>query len=206
MNTMPLIAGSTNDSEIIQYITDIIKNLLGGTGTGGMDYTVFDLVRGIGIIIGFCILFMAFIRLTKHGKTQQMFRYYAPSTTVLMFFAGVVLLSITGFLDMLTTTLFPKEMALDPINTISAYASEASKAQDVDVAQKYLIFSLLAIVGFISLIRGIFLLIKVSEGQREGGIGQVISHLIAGIVGMNAAACLDILNNIYDVEKYLHGG
>ncbi|WP_119328519.1 hypothetical protein [Cysteiniphilum halobium] len=194
------------DTTVTKYIANIIQNLLGTTGESGMDFTVFDFVRGIGVIMGLCILFIAIIRLSKHGKTQQMFRYYAPSTTVLMFFAGVVLLSMSGFLDMVSITLFPQHETLDPIKTISEYASLAEEAPDVDIAQKYLIFALLAIVGFISLIRGIFLLIKVSEGQREGGIGQVISHLIAGVIGMNAAACFSILNNVYDFEKYWHGG
>lgn len=193
------------DKTVTKYISNIIQSLLGTTGAGGMDFTVFDFVRGIGVIMGLCILFVAIIRLSKHGKTQQMFRYYAPSTTVLMFFAGVVLLSMSGFLEMVSTTLFPQDMPLDPIKTISEYASFAEKAEEVDIAQKYLIFSLLAIVGFISLIRGIFLLIKVSEGQREGGIGQVISHLIAGVIGMNAATCFTILNNIYDFKQYFSG-
>ncbi|GGG05136.1 MULTISPECIES: hypothetical protein [Cysteiniphilum] len=193
------------DTTVTKYISNIIQSLLGTTGAGGMDFTVFDFVRGIGVIMGLCILFVAIIRLSKHGKTQQMFRYYAPSTTVLMFFAGVVLLSMSGFLEMVSTTLFPQDMPLDPIKTISEYASFAEKAEEVDIAQKYLIFSLLAIVGFISLIRGIFLLIKVSEGQREGGIGQVISHLIAGVIGMNAATCFTILNNIYDFKQYFSG-
>ena len=59
-----------------------------------------------------------------------------------MFFAGVTLLSMSGFLEMVSTTLFPQGMSLDPIKTISEYASVAKKAEDVDIAQKYLIFSL----------------------------------------------------------------
>ncbi|WP_116963327.1 hypothetical protein [Fastidiosibacter lacustris] len=191
-----------NNTEAIDYIVGILKMLIGTENT--TDFTVFDLIRVIGTIIGFCLLFIAIIRLSKHGKTQQMFRYYAPSTTILMLFSGVMLLSMTGFLEMVSTALF-QDTSLNPINTISAYADGAEKSKDINIAQQYLVFSLLAIVGFISLIRGVFLLIKVSEGQHEGGIGQVVSHLIAGVVGMNAAYCMTILNNIYDFKQYMTG-
>ncbi|MBK2124412.1 hypothetical protein [Fangia hongkongensis] len=179
-------------SEAVVYIESILKIL------GGSKINLFTLIRVIATIIGFVLLFIALIRLSKHGKTQQMFRYYAPITTAMMFFSGVILISSTGFIQMITITVMPTT-SLDPTNAISAYITQISNlgVDSSTIAQKYLIFALLNIIGFIALIKGMFLLIKVGEGQQEGGVAQIISYFVAGIIGMNLEFCLAILQGIY---------
>ncbi|WP_192484597.1 MULTISPECIES: hypothetical protein [Cysteiniphilum] len=189
---------------MVEYIQELLRTFTGEKGN--IDYTVFQLIDYVSMIMGFCLLFAALIRLSKHGKTQQMFRYYAPSTTILMFVAGVMLLSMSGFIEMVSNTLFSHiqftpegagEYEYHLIDSVSGYADQVAKHQDPAQAQKYLIFALLGLIGFISLIRGMFLLIKVSEGQHDAGVGRVLSHMIAGIIGMNAPMCMAIISRVY---------
>ena len=175
----------------ITQITDWLKILGGGSNSA------FTLVNTISVIAGFLTLFIAFIRLTKHGKAQKMFRYYAPSTTFFMFFSGVMLISMSGFVQMVVATIFP-DAHMDNINQISSYIQSINNDPDnVPMAQQYLVFALLNVVGFISLIRGTFLMINMSEGQREGNVPQIISHMVAGVIGMNAEFFLNIFGNLY---------
>ena len=178
-------------SQIINWLS-----ILGGDGT-----SVFTLIRDISAVMGFVVLFIAMIRLTKHGKAQKMFRYYAPVTTFLMFFSGIMLISMSGYIQMVSSTLFP-DARLKSINQISSYINDIQgDGSNVDLAQQYLVFGLLNIVGFISIIRGMVLLMNVSEGQNHtGSIAQVISHLLAGIVGINAEFFLHLCSRLYSVK------
>jgi len=192
---------SDNSIFRIHNMIELIKTLVGVNAIGSI--TVFDLVRCIGCIIGFILLFIAMIRLSKHGKTQQMFRYYAPSTTVLMFISGVMLISMSGFIQMLSATLF-QNINMNPISTIGEYVNDASAhANDARTVEVYMIYALLAIISFISLIRGTFLMIQISEGQHEGTLSRVVCHIVAGVIGMNASYVMNILNSIYNVKQYI---
>ncbi len=179
--------------DAMSRIIDTLKIL------GDGQYSVFSFVQMIAVLSGFIILFIACIRLTKHGKAQKMFRYYAPSTTFFMFFTGVMLISISGFTQMLTSTFFPDANMTD-INQISSYLQHLQPdSTDIETAQKYLVYALVNIIGFISLIRGTFLLINISEGKAQGGLSQVISHLIAGVIGMNAQFFLTLAGGMYSM-------
>ncbi|MBK2124241.1 hypothetical protein [Fangia hongkongensis] len=179
----------------IDYIANILKIFAGDNRNIG----VYSLLQYLAVVIGMVLLFIAMTRLTKHGKTQQMFRYYAPSTTIFMFFSGIMFLSMGNFIQMVSNTLFYNlHDYMNPTNRIAEYVKEVIHLKDaeLDIAQRYLIFSLLSIVGFISILRGMFLLITSSEGQHQGGVSHIISHIVAGIVGMNAGFLWGIVQSI----------
>ncbi|GGF93565.1 MULTISPECIES: hypothetical protein [Cysteiniphilum] len=147
--------------------------------------------------IGFIVLLIGCFRLTKHGKAQQMFRYYAPSTTFFMIFSGVVLVSITNFFQMLTASLFPTT-SLNPQNTLLRYMNDFSNVS-TNQQTVYVLYSVLMIVGLVSLTRSMILLTKVSEGQ-EGHLGRTLSHMLAGIIAMNAEF---VVNAIQSIKAFL---
>ena len=146
-------------------------------------YAIYPFIVFVAGLTGFIMLLIACFRLTKHGKTQQTFRYYAPSTTIFMFVSGVILVSITNFFQVLTASLLPSN-SLEPKNTLLRYI-QTFPSVSANQQTMYLLFSVLMIVGLVSLIRGMVLLTKVSEGN-EGHLGRTLSHILAGIVTMNA--------------------
>ena len=155
--------------------------------------SVYPFVLCVAGAIGFIILLIGCFRLTKHGKAQQMFRYYAPSTTFFMIFSGVVLVSITNFFQVLTASLFPTT-SLNPQNTLLRYMNNFSSVS-TNEQTVYVLYSVLMIVGLVSLIRSMVLLTKVSEGQ-EGHLGRTLSHMLAGILAMNAEFVIQAVQTI----------
>ncbi|WP_119344943.1 hypothetical protein [Facilibium subflavum] len=158
----------------IHFIHHLISNLAND---------LYPLLTTISVLIGFVVLIIGFMRLTKHGKQQNMMRHYSPVSTIFHFIAGAMLISIVPTFQMLEGTFFQNTLEANPI---LHYAEVSTQTLDKGLQLKSLFFSCAIIIGFISLLRGLILLIKIGEGQQEGSASKVITHIIAGIVGINA--------------------
>jgi hypothetical protein len=57
------------------------------------------------------------------------------------------------------------------------------------------------VVGIISFARGLMLLVKAGEGGGpEAGMGKAITHILAGLVGVNGLAFWQLFNTMVPIE------
>jgi intracellular multiplication protein IcmC len=77
-------------------------------------------------------------------------------------------------------------------NILSYSSSTGSDAGDLALS---LAGGLIQLLGFIAFIRGWILLTTYGKQQQQSGIGKAVTHIIAGLLGVNIYATWDILKN-----------
>ncbi len=62
-------------------------------------------------------------------------------------------------------------------------------------------YALLFVVGVIAFLRGVSLLIKVGDGAQQGTLPKAATHIIGGLVGINAETLYDVVSGVVDGLK-----
>lgn len=179
--------GSGDD--FITHAKNILE-FLGGTGTvngGEVNITGIGLYQLIGYsinVIGMVLLFVAIIRLTKHGKQQQMFRYHSPLATVFYFVSGCFLLSYANLFQLLSSTLFGTDLSPSPI---LAYYTNNIDGASTETALQYILYACLIVIGFLAVVRGSIAMIRLGEGQgQQNEVTKSLVHIGSGAIALNA--------------------
>ena len=148
----------------------------------------------IAALIGLVILSKALHRL-RYMSSQHMMgmmrEHLTMSGIVTHFVVGTCLLSISGFIEMATSTLFGG--ASDSFQSLHnpLQYSTGSLASVADQLPTEAFYLCLTIIGGISIIRGLMML---TGGRNEpGGVSQSFVHIIAGVIAINM---LQIINFI----------
>ena len=177
--------GTNTFNESIHYVI----GLLAGPGVG-----VYDLIGQFLVLLGLILIFVGLIRLSRHGRQQQMFRYHSPAATTFYFVSGAALLSYVNYFQMMSFTFFGTSSTMYDmtVNPIYAYVNTNPDSWSTNDALIYLLYSCLAVIGLIATARGTFGLIRTGEGNG-GGMDTVscIVHIIAGTIALNAESFLN---------------
>ena len=189
---------------------DIGWDNAGYTGTPG---TLDDMmIRFMGDIFGpvtnlfvfFCyvagavLMLIAIHRFTK--TAQEGPRGPTGLGTVATFILAGVLFSIAPMVGVLTETLFGTRDSMTEVSFLALEDAgvDTEHARRVTVA----VLAFLIIVGILSIIRGLFVLRGVAEGNGQMTMMGGISHLIAGAILVNFGQFANIIQNTLGVDAY----
>ncbi|MDO8953913.1 MAG: hypothetical protein Q7V63_03595 [Gammaproteobacteria bacterium] len=189
----------------IEFATDarnIIQNVIS---------PMLSITTIISQFLGLFLILYGLMRLYRHNEGSMMHRV-SPMGTVMTFVAGVVLISYTPELSVLSNSLLGGGNAY-LTNTcpgggvdqqtgvvfcpILGYLQEIpAGSTDNTQAIKTLAYAVLFLIGTISFIRGFVELIKLGEGQGQGGVAKAITHIFAGVAGVNAESLYNFFENV----------
>ncbi|ALA25849.1 hypothetical protein AVI51_07145 [Piscirickettsia salmonis] len=184
-----------------------------------------QIVNIIGPVIGLITLCVGVHRLRYHTNPQMMSMHRrSPMATGFYFFVGSVLLAPFYLVQALSSSLFQtpelinkycgggeegflsyfgnlQDMQLLLLSSNGTpYCAQVSPTDVTDNLLK-LTYIILFIVGFVSFLRGIFLLTKLGEhmGGAEASVSKVVAHILAGICAVNANVLIDIASSSYNL-------
>jgi hypothetical protein len=188
--------------EFVGEVQNIIENILS---------PMLSITTIVSQFIGIFLILYGMTRLYRHGEHNMMHRV-SPMGTLMTFVAGVVLVSYTPELSVLSNSLFGNPN-YNLVNTcpgggvdqqtgvvfcpILGYLPEISSPTTTDEqAMQTLTFAVLFLVGTISFIRGFVELIKLGEGHGQGGIAKALTHIFAGVAGVNAESLYNFMEGV----------
>ena len=176
-------------------------------------------------VIGIITVAIGVNRLRYHSNPMMMSAYRrAPMATAFYFIIGAFLIYPYAGLEALSESMFGTvSVYQDYCNSTEkgdsfiAYAKTLKTdymfsysdgefqctPKDSDKVSDNLIelsYAILFILGFVSVIRGLFLLTRMGEhmGGQPMSASRVVSHVVAGIIAMNANMFITILQTTYD--------
>lgn len=138
----------------------------------------------ISYFLGFCLVVFGLITLSRTKMNSQM-NSQSIMVPILTILAGVLLLSLPSFLDVLSQTIFSMDVSNDPLSTYSI------DNNDVESAYINFAFAFFTMVGLISIVRGIYLMYKASTSQQISFSSSII-FLAAGIIMINGERFLEL--------------
>jgi hypothetical protein len=156
--------------------------------------------------IGFVFIIMGVMRMKQHGNHGSG-KNVAPVGTIFYFISGVMLMNYAPFMTAISNSLFDYgatdftdfSNSLQNSKSILYYVQQIKAAgNDQTLIMKQITFGLLMIVGVFSFCRGLMLLVKMGEGGggQEGGPSKAVTHILAGLVGINGMAFWKLMNSI----------
>ncbi|MDF2529130.1 MAG: hypothetical protein K0Q57_10 [Gammaproteobacteria bacterium] len=168
----------------------------------------------ISRFLGVFLILYGMVRLYRHGEHNMMHRI-SPLGTIMTFVSGTVLIAYTPELSVLSSSLFGNPnydlVTACPSGGVDqqtgviycpilGYLSEIPPNSPLTTETqviKTLAFAVLFLVGTISFIRGFLELIKAGEGHGQGGVAKAITHIFAGVAGVNAESLYNLIENIF---------
>lgn len=162
--------------------------------------------------VGIMMIAIGLGRLHRHGHHHMMHRI-SPVSTIFYFVSGATLVSfmpeLTAFSSGLADSVSASHLLTACEGTghglpgqtfcpLIAYANNIDPTTSTDTyVVKELAFAVLTLAGVYSFIKGFALLVKVGDGHsQQGGVGKAFTHIIAGVVGVNAEFFYNVFQNI----------
>ncbi|RNC77597.1 hypothetical protein DA717_09375 [Piscirickettsiaceae bacterium NZ-RLO2] len=185
----------------------------------------FKLAEVASPIAGIATLCVAGHRLRYHSNPQMMAMHRrSPMATAFYFLAGSLLMAPFFIIQDISESLFNTPSVLKAYcgtgdsgdflsyfnnldaqtvityanGTFNCVASTSSSLSLIDNITR-LTYAVLFVVGFIAVIRGVFLFIKIGEhmGGPNANLSKIVAHVIGGFCAMNANMLTVILINTY---------
>ncbi|WP_192484558.1 MULTISPECIES: hypothetical protein [Cysteiniphilum] len=150
----------------------------------------FSLLFMLSSVIGFILLCVFINRLRMHCKPHHMMRHYSPWGTVMYLFSGSFLLSLEAIIQLLVKSFFNNNWQPD---SIFNYQPITINNDPLWVSISQLFFACMVVIGVVAILRGFVLAVKLGEGQ-DGSVGRVLTHIIAGVVAVNAINVVSLIN------------
>jgi len=194
-----------NNMDIVTFAVNVLE----------YDLTpLLHIVTDVAYFIGLCLIIGGLMRLHRHSQGQQTMFRVAPLATGMYFLSGIVLISFMPYLQILSNSIFNANTVLMqqctgsltgfstssntfcPMFAYSTDIQHAAPDDQIKAAIKYLIFGVLMLVGVISFVRGMVQLIRIGDGQGQGGTGKALTHIFAGIIAVNADNVYYLAQNI----------
>ena len=181
----------------------------GNTSGVGLDAMIVALMKDVfiplqwafgafGYIAGILLVIIGISRLLK--TEQQGPQGPTGIGTVMTFIVAGCLFSVNSIIGYFTTTMFTD----DVINTNGALqytAGLGGAANHVHaVISGIIAFSI--VIGWVSLIRGFFILRGVSEGNQQASMMAAITHLIGGVLAINLGSVIMAVQNTLGITAY----
>ncbi len=180
----------------------------GGEDLGGLDsvlncfmtdiYGPMNVVVTVfGIIAGIIFIMIGISRLIKGA--QEGAKAPGGLGTIMTFITGAALLSANPIMKALSMSIFGNPLAstfAELAYTEGMTGDEVSHANAVIAA----ILMFLGVVGFISLVRGIFILRGVAEGNSQSSMMAAITHMVGGALAVNMGGLLTAVQTTLGIE------
>ncbi len=193
--------------------SQVIYNML----AHGMD-PLFTIMVMVARLMGLGMFIVGLNRLHKHAGFQSVNRVSAKGTAFYLL-SGAVLIAFMPELTALSSGLVGPAIPSELLNTCTAsgpanagnflsgqypcpmiaYANEIKSNTQWSQAQVMADFAYatLTLIGVYAFIKGFVLLVKLGDGQQQqGGMGQAVTHILAGVVGVNGPFFYSVLSSL----------
>ena len=148
------------------------------------------LINGFGIIAGFVLIFIGISRLMK--SAQEGPRGPGGIGTIMTFIAGGALTAFSPMITALSSSLFVGTG--DNANNIGTLNYTAGMDADAITRAETVIDAVLLFVmllGFISIMRGFFIMRGVAEGNSQASSMAGFTHIIGGAIAANLGSLMN---------------
>lgn len=208
----------------LPYVADVVRNMIEGNGTGttyanssfngqssgtGLDAMIVALMQNVfsplqwafgafGYVAGLALVIIGISRLLK--TEQQGPQGPTGIGTVMTFIVAGCLFSINSIIGYFTTTMFG-DPTIDTNGVLQYTAGLGGAANHVHaVISGIIAFSI--VIGWVSLIRGFFILRGVSEGNSQASMMAAITHLIGGVLAINLGSVIMAVQDTLGITQY----
>lgn len=155
------------------------------------DYVpiLIDLINATAALIGFALIFKAFLKLKIYGEMRSMMAPHARLNQILLLLlVGTLLIAIPHA----TTSVLLDAFFGNPTIKGLEYGAYSSFSDEIEYAAKRVV----QLIGSIALVRGIVQLSSHQEGGRNSA-SKSITHIIAGVFAINVQATIHLLHGLF---------
>lgn len=208
----------------LPYMIEVVRNTIQGTdegatyqnsswngapSEGGLDAMIVDLMSNVflplqwafaafGYVAGIVLLMIGISRLLK--TEQQGAQGPTGIGTLMTFIVAGCLFSINSIIAYFTATMF-NDGTIDT-NGALAYTEGLGGAANHVHAVISAIIAFSIVVGWVSLIRGFFILRGVSEGNSQASMMAAITHLVGGALAINLGGVIMAVQRTLGITAY----
>ncbi len=149
-----------------------------------------------GYIVGFGCMINGVYRLAQSGQAAA---GRAPSAKGTMGFiiGGALMVSFGDAMDAISTTIFGSD-APPAFSGLAYNIPGLNMTQVNNVVQS--LFAFVEIVGWVAFVRGIYLLVKLSQGNADRSHAHAFTHIVFGGLAVNMAAVVSAVQNTLGVQ------
>lgn len=171
---------------LMRSMTDIWNTIIGGI-------PAFAYLAGISLVI------IGIFRMLKSSSDGA--RGPVGAGTVMTFIAGGALLSLDAMMSTFGTSLF--NTGGNNLQTYSnlQFDTTGIAMSDVELMNNVLssVLAVMMIIGWISFIRGFFILRKVADGDSEATVMSGMAHLFGGALAVNLGPAMNAIQSTFGV-------
>lgn len=207
---------------VLPYMVSVVQNTVardgitlsgssfntGGATTEGLDGKLVALMKDVWepmqlIMLGFCYLagiIFIIIGISRLLKTEQ----EGPKGptgfgTIMMFLTGGILLSINKILGAAVQSVFQTGAENNAMLTYTEGMEDVAGNANAVIGA---IMAFVAILGWISFIRGFFIMKDVAHGNGNASAMAGITHIIGGAVAVNLGGLIKAVQTTLGITKY----
>lgn len=201
--TQNLITGGVNDeSEVTGYAGLAAE----GYGLDTMMMALFmdifqpaiSLFLAFGYLAGLVLVFVGITRMIKSAQDGP--RGPSGMGTIMTFVIAGVLFSLSTMMSTFSTSLFGDSMIATYAELQTSTGDEAVDEHILAVISTTLVF--LTIVGWISFIRGFFILREVAEGSSQASLMAATTHIIGGAIAVNLGPFMNAVQSTFGIDTF----
>lgn len=198
--TQNLMSGAGAMSEVSGYA----GYAGGGAGLDAMLVALFSdiyaplmsLIFAFSYLAGLILVVVAVNRMLKTAQDGP--RGPAGMGTIMSFFIAAVLFSLSSIMGAFSNSMFGD-------STVATFAVLSTSSGDKAVDQHILavistVVVFLTIIGYISFVRGVFILKEVSEGSGQASLMAAVTHMFGGAIAVNVGPLMNAVQSTLGID------
>lgn len=189
-HTMSGFAGATSGSGLDAMVTALMNDIW---------TPVQHVLAGFAYLAGIILVMVGISRLLK--SAQEGPRGPGGLGTIMTFITAGALFSLNGMVGTWTTSLFGDAETLTFAELQYTGGMTADEVQHVHAVISSLI-AFVAVLGWISFIRGWFIVRDVAEGNHQASLMAGITHLFGGALAINLGPVLNAVQETLGITAY----
>lgn len=194
-DTADLPEAQFNESEgVTSGLDGMLSNLMVDVFTPFVS-----LINWFGIVAGFILIFIGITRLMK--SAQEGAKGPGGIGTIMTFIAGGALISFSPMISVFVDSVFNSSTLLSHAAlTYTDGMDETAITRSNTVIAAIMRFVML--LGLISIMRGIFIVRGVSEGNSQASMMAGMTHIVGGAAAVNLGGIIQAVQNSLGIASY----
>lgn len=154
------------------------------------------LVMALAVISGIVFLMVGLRRASFRAELGPGQGNWAACISWIL--AGIVLISLPGFMATLSQTVFATPVQ-ESVTNVTALAPDLVSLFTREMGLQTIegILQVVQLVGLIAVVRGVFILNSAIQPGSAAGIGAGLTHLVGGIAAWNIVLFMEVLNALF---------
>jgi hypothetical protein len=185
-------------------------NNLDGGGAGGLDSVVARLMENIlgpaniifiwfSLAAGMVLIIIAVFRLMK--SAQEGVKGPGGIGTIMTFIVGGALITLNPMIGALSMSLF-EDTSSFTYATLNYTAGMTAEELEHVYRVISAVLAFMIMIGWVSIIRGFFILRSVSDGKQDASMMAAVTHIIGGAVAINLGPMLNAVQETLGITNY----